>query len=130
MADDEKPTIVTEDSAIKAGRLSTADHRALFEGPYIELKPDELKELGRAALATFNTLSESVSRNMTPERAAEIKWRRCVYGGSWRLVAELTYAEWGADADWYPASNQIAGIVLCAKAAKMLGEDPTAKPWD
>lgn len=53
---------------------------------------------------------------------------------AWRVDGEQTWREIAAHVashlDLPPSTNQIAGRDLCFKAARLLGDDPDAEPWN
>jgi hypothetical protein len=63
---------------------------------------------------------------MTPERAAFVRRLRVDDDLTWRGVAGECSAAWGTDWD----ENQGVGMFLCEIAARLLGEDPDAPPWN
>ena len=63
---------------------------------------------------------------MTKEDAKIIKDFRM--GATWRGVARLAAERWPDRK--YSNGNQIEGMELCSKAAKVLGEDPFKPPWN
>jgi hypothetical protein len=71
-----------------------------------------------AAVATF-IHSEERARLVRRWRVEEL----C----SFPTIATRAHMEWHGD--WQPPSNQLAGVALCAAAARMLGEDPGEEPW-
>lgn len=61
----------------------------------------------------------------TKEDALKIRgWRE---QGTWRYVARKAAKYWPTKG--YMSRNQIEGMDLCYKAAKILGENPQNKPW-
>lgn len=63
---------------------------------------------------------------MTKEVALKIReWRE---KGTWRWVSEKAAKYWPGEG--YISGNQIEGMMLCSKAAKILGENPQTKPWN
>jgi len=56
------------------------------------------------------------SFELTPEKMVELG-----------KLAKEAYAN---IAQWYPMTNQLAGQCLCEFAARFLGEDPSAYPWE
>ena len=95
-----------------------------------EASVEEITELAQAAGESHREITEVVKAKMNRPDAQRIRHLRCVEGHSWRSVAGITYMEWGCTFDdWYPATNQIAGVALCEVAAAMLGEDARKEPW-
>lgn len=72
---------------------------------------------------------EDIKKKMTRARALDIRKWRFEYGSTWGAIAQNAYDRWGTDALWTPASNGVAGSVLCSEAADMLGEDCSVDPW-
>lgn len=91
---------------------------------------EELVELGRKAderMKEFTKLTESMSLG----QAAEIRLLRVDHHMTWRSVARACHLEkwpnlWG----WEPASNQLMGMSLCEKAAKLFNENFREPPWN
>ena len=91
----------------------------------------ELRELLKAAGETYEEFfTNHIKPRMTQERARRVRELRCDLGWSYRVIAGTTYLEWGADADWEPTTNQVAGVVLCLTAGELLGEDARRYPWE
>jgi hypothetical protein len=67
-------------------------------------------------------------RDITWERASQIRAWRCDEGYTWRAVAQAACDSWRTDLDL--AGNQLYGRELCQFAAKKLGEDPDLPPWN
>ncbi|MDP2729162.1 MAG: hypothetical protein Q8O55_01610 [Dehalococcoidales bacterium] len=89
-----------------------------------QLAPGDLTvllEAGNKAVAHFRQQIE-VNRSI----ANMIRQLRVEEDCSWRAVARFTSKLWGTS--W--GGNQIAGMVLCEKAAKLLGEDFMEPPWN
>jgi len=55
-----------------------------------------------------------------------VRHLRVIQGFSWRAVARRCALLWGAP--W--GSNQIAGMAICKKAARLLREDFLKEPWN
>lgn len=64
---------------------------------------------------------------VTPEVAQQIRSWRVTQRETWRGVAELASEHYR---DLERSSNQLLGRDLCAAAAKVLGEDSDAAPWN
>lgn len=71
-------------------------------------------------------------RAMDRRYALQVRHWRVEERGSWRYVASRAYEAWGGKSDlrWRPHYSQLAGIVLCERAAELLGEDKSAPPWN
>jgi hypothetical protein len=54
-----------------------------------------------------------IKPRMSRQRAEYVRQLRCAENRSYRVVACITSLEWGADANWEPLSNQLAGMALC-----------------
>lgn len=88
------------------------------------LSPAELTALADAGNETFKAFREHI---IVDSLGAEvIRHLRVDKNYSWRAVARYfskqLQAPWGA--------NQLAGMVLCEKAAKVTGEDFLKPPWN
>jgi len=88
------------------------------------LKPGELTVLAEAGNKTCQSFRQHIKVNR--EAANLIRKLRVDKDCSWRAVARFCSFAWRAP--W--GSNQIAGMVLCEKAAKLLGEDFLEPPWN
>ncbi len=90
----------------------------------LTLTPEKLTVMADASNETYQTFNRHI-RLDTP-RAKLVRHLRVTQSFSWRAVARrcalLWKAPWGA--------NQIAGMALCQKAAKLLGEDFLKEPWN
>ncbi len=104
----------------------------------IPLTPELMDTIGHALQMNadkFDVVADALINNV--EEATRIKNYRChnnTCAGTWRYVAASAHAHYHSKdygfVDWYPASNQLMGMALCAKAAKVLGEDPDKEPWN
>lgn len=132
MADDDRPIFVTNDGALlrQSPMISETDRAVLAAEDLVELTPDQVAALSRQANEVYREFDRDVDRAMTISRARQIKVWRCFMGCSWRRVAELAAGEWGRAAKWQPPSNQLAGLALCRRAARRLGEKPDQPPWN
>jgi hypothetical protein len=63
---------------------------------------------------------------VTPARAAQIRAWRVDQDMSWRGVAAAATEAWGPGF----GDNQLYGRDLCNAAARALGQDPDADPWN
>jgi hypothetical protein len=86
------------------------------------LSPRDLTVLGEAANETYELLREKIEVDQAT--ASLIRVLRINKGYSWRArhCSEFIKAPFGG--------NQIAGMVICEKAAKILGEDFLEPPWN
>ena len=89
-----------------------------------KLSPAELTALAKAGNETAELFRQKLEVN---EKGAKlIRHLRVDKDYSWRAIARylsrVLKAPWG--------SNQLAGMVLCKKAAKLLGEDYLQPPWN
>ncbi len=129
-----KGTLVTRDSAMRVGRhLDPVDVRVMDEAAAGRGAPTNwagLHALAQKAQAAIQEFREMV-KEMTVEQARLIQSLRCEQAYSWRAVARTCWGEhWTNILPWAPPSNQLMGIALCEKAARLLGEDPELPPWD
>jgi hypothetical protein len=88
------------------------------------LSPAELTSLADAGNKTQEYFRQHISVNMAA--AVLIRQKRVDEDFSWRAVAR--FCSWVWDAQW--GGNQIAGMVICEQAAKLLGEDFMKPPWN
>jgi len=130
---DQKPVFVTEDKAMHQGAiLSSADKEILEsvqtgEGMITIESVEQFQEMAKAASERFDEFKELCSP-MTLEQAKVVRMLRVDKGYSWRAVAEACYElGWGK---WSPPSNQIMGMALCERAARLLGEAYEKEPWN
>ena len=123
--------LVTHDAVLRRGRgaITEADREIRDPAtPCLELSPAEAAAVSRAAQRAYARFQRIAAGAMTRERAVEIRVWRVNLKCSWRKVAELAHAGWGAK--WSPPSHQLAGLALCCRAAALLGEDALAPPWN
>ena len=75
--------------------------------------------------------AESIGAELTAKQAQVVRSLRVDRGFSWRAVA-AEFCERFPDAEFAEglAGNQLLGMALCEAAARMLGEDPDAAPWN
>ncbi|MFH0809049.1 MAG: hypothetical protein V2A77_01045 [Pseudomonadota bacterium] len=88
------------------------------------LKPGELTVLAEAGNKTYQSFRQHIEVNQ--ETASLIRRLRVDKSYSWRAVARFCSKRWRGP--W--GGNQIAGMVICEKAAKLLGEDFMEPPWN
>jgi len=100
---------------------------------------EELVELGRQGNERRKEIELFCAARLTLEQAKEIRMRRVDDHYTWRAIARAAFrnikeglwSKWDKVATpWWPPSNQIAGMVLCGLAAKMLGENGREEPWN
>jgi len=126
--EDEKPTLVTGDSALKEGM---EEAEKLLSGPFMKITSvDQLKRLGEMAVKRKEGFDSAIAAKMNFKRAVRIRQLRVELNCTWRSVAAHSHEDWGEDACWDPESNQLAGMSLCEYAAKFLGEDAKNEPWN
>jgi len=89
-----------------------------------QLKPSDLTALSEAGNKTYELFRQKLEVNEPGARL--IRHLRVEKDYSWRAISRYISrtmkAPWGA--------NQLAGMVLCEKAAKLLGEDFMQPPWN
>jgi len=89
----------------------------------LTLTPELLTVMADGANKTYQLFNRIP---LDTPRAKLVRHLRVTQSFSWRAVARrcalLWKAPWGA--------NQIAGMALCQKAAKLLGEDFMKEPWN
>lgn len=85
----------------------------------IPITPDMLRQMAIDAKAKFEKYKNHVLQIMNKARAQEVYDLRVKQKSTWRAVALACWAQW-KEADWHPATNQIAGIALCQRAAEIL----------
>lgn len=149
MPEDEKPRLITiegKSAVVSAGDVAMETAVLTGQG-LIEVTPDMLEELAKAARAQHDHFSELAIKIMTPERAAFIRQKRVEEGYTWRAVAGACFEEqwtWFAEGapesftykrgdvvTWGPPDNQLMGIALCEVAAKFFtDEDAYKEPWN
>ncbi len=90
----------------------------------LTLTPELLTVMADGANETCQLFNRHI--RLDKPRAKVVRHLRVTQGFSWRAVARrcslLWKAPWGA--------NQLAGMVLCEKAAKLLGESFLKEPWN
>lgn len=89
----------------------------------ITLTPEKLTVMADGANKTYQLFQRIP---LDKPRAKVVRHLRVTQGFSWRAVARRCSLLW--QAPW--GGNQIAGMVICQKAAKMLGEDFLKEPWN
>ena len=88
------------------------------------LPPSQLCVMAEGANATWEHFHRYIEVNR--DAAKLIRLLRVKQDYSWRAVARRCSEVWRAPWD----GNQIAGMVICEKAAKLLGEDFLRPPWN
>ena len=89
-----------------------------------QLTPRDLTILAEKGNETYKTFERHIS--LTKEQAKLIRQLRVEKNLSWRAIARYHSIVWSAP--W--GGNQIAGMVICEKAALLLGEDFMKPPWN
>lgn len=98
-------------------------------GPGITIDSvDQLVALVQAADKRYGAIEVTIEC-MTVDQARLIRKLRVDMRHTWRSVAREVY-KWKVFSEWQPPSNQIAGMCLCDKAAKLLGEKYREEPWN
>lgn len=89
-----------------------------------QLKPSELTAMAEAGNKTYESFQKYIEVNL--KTAKLIRKLRVEKDLSWRAVARFCSKLWAAP--W--GGNQLAGMAICDKAAKLLGEDFLQPPWN
>ncbi len=89
-----------------------------------ELTPAELTVMVDMGNQTFKSFRQHIE--VKREEAKLIRQLRVKKDYSWRAIARFYSGLWGAP--W--GGNQLAGMVICEKAAKLLREDFLQPPWN
>lgn len=113
-----------DDPGVTAADLRLIEAARSGEG-MVELTRELAEQLGAAAVETRLSFEEEFA-GMTQEQAALVRRLRCDQEYTWRAVASTCALEWGGD--W--GSNQLAGMALCDRAAKLHGERYMDEPWN
>ena len=88
------------------------------------LSPAELTAMGEGADSTVKFFRKHIT--LDRQRADLVRQLRIEEDYSWRAIARwcatISGGPWGG--------NQLAGLVICEKAAEMLGQDFMSPPWN
>ncbi len=128
----ENRVFVTNDKAIRKGKIAKADEEILQsvqtgEGLITIKSVEQIRELAKQAAERFEEFKKLCSP-MTLTQAKAVRKLRVEKGYSWRAVAEACHKlGWG---EWSPPSNQIMGMALTERAAKLFGENYMEPPWN
>lgn len=112
------------DRALEEAQVQGKTEVAAELGRLRRLTPAELTVMGDAADKTAKHFRRYIYVN--PEQAQQVRQLRVELGYSWRAIARWASTMWGGP--W--GSNQLAGLAICKKAAKALGEDFMTPPWN
>jgi len=134
--------LVTWDRVVRAAADGITPHEMLdqamkssVEGENAEKGQAELSRLRKLTPAQLTVMAEGANDTwrhfyghimLTKKSARLIRKRRVDQDYSWRAIARFWSVKFCAD--W--GGNQIAGMVICSKAAKLLGEDFMQPPWN
>jgi len=88
------------------------------------LTPADRTVMADGANKTYQYFCQHIK--VSPGLAKLIRQLRVERDYSWRTVARYCSTVWRAT--W--GGNQLAGMVICEKAAKLLGEDFLQPPWN
>ena len=88
------------------------------------LSPAELTAMGEGADRTVELLRRNIQLDW--HGADLVRQLRVEEDYSWRAIARWCSTVWGGP--W--GANQLAGLVICQKAAELLGQDFMAPPWN
>lgn len=90
---------------------------------------DELIEFSAKANERLSEFTGIVVA-MTLGQAAQVRHWRIDRHMTWRAVARVAYLEGWFGHPWKPPANQIMGMALVEKAAKLFGENYRHEPWN
>lgn len=114
-------------------KISSAERDRIMSAPPLALTVPQIVRMAELAREVHDEFLAWIKPRMTRDRAERIRKFRCGADGcdgwSYRAIAGTTHLEWGADANWEPWTNQLAGVALCEAAAELLGEDVESCPW-
>ena len=117
---------ITPYEAMDAAKAETAgtsqDTRELDR--LLTLSPRDLTILSNDANKTYEHFRQRIT--ISEEAASLIRVLRVDKDYSWRAVARFCSTIWRGG--W--EANQLAGMVICEKAAKMCEEDFMEPPWN
>ena len=121
-----EPGVVSPYEAMdKALEESTASSEDLKEVDRLrQLSPRELTSLTEDANKTYELFRQQIA--IPEEVAVLIRHLRVNRDYSWRAIARFCSDNW--EGAW--ESNQLAGMVICEKAARMSEEDFMEPPWN
>ncbi|KKM79332.1 hypothetical protein LCGC14_1350990 [marine sediment metagenome] len=130
----EGTVFVTEDKAVlEGGKLDVVDYSLLASVAHGEgtkaVTPGDLSEMAEQGIKVFGYLQEVARRRMKLRQARFVRYLR-LDGHSWRSIAHLCHNRGWDWVSWAPPSNQIAGMVLCERAAELHGENYRKEPWN
>lgn len=108
---------------VTAAGIRTKEARAEVSRLH-KLTPSQLSVMADAGNKTYEHFRQHIK--ISRESANLIRQLRVEKDCSWRAVARFCSLLWSAP--W--GGNQIAGMVICEKAAKLLGEDFLQPPWN
>jgi len=117
--------ITPYDALDKATAAGTGTKEAQAEVSRLRgLSPADLAVMADGANKTYQYFCRHIK--VSPGLAKLIRQLRVERDYSWRTVARYCSTVWRAT--W--GGNQLAGMVICEKAAKLLGEDFLQPPWN
>lgn len=90
---------------------------------------DDLAELGRKADDRIQEFTK-IAADMSLGQAAQVRHWRVDGHMTWRAMARAAYLEGWFQRSWKPLSNQLMGMALVEKAAKLFGENFRREPWN
>jgi hypothetical protein len=82
--------------------------------------------LANERLGEFRTVVDP----MTMGQATQIRAWRCDSHMTWRSIARAAWREKWFARNWQPPANELMGVALSERAAKLFGEDYMKVPWN
>src|SRR5712664_253227 len=126
MFDKDDDIMVPPAALREAGDFIESGAQEAPDGGWKKITPEFMDKISPAIREAQKTREGHVLDLITEERARWIRVLRVEKRFSWRAVARAASKEWG----FVENSDQPMGSLICEAAARMLGEDGQAKPWN
>ena len=137
----ERPKVISKDT-----KTNAAEEKQLADSNLIKIGTDEEMREVVAQAQKQNELALAAAEHFLGEdqleKAALVCFLRCHRGYSWRVTAGHLFLRWisplseeirehvTTNHGWDPASNQLFGMQLCRRAARLLKDNPDEPPWN
>jgi hypothetical protein len=94
--------------------------KSFATGNLVTLTPEMAKDLALQGKQKYDGYLKSLRLSMNAQKALQVKDLRMNKQVSWRGIAAWCFVHWNGN--WYPPTNQLAGMAICEVASEILNE--------